>query len=50
MFARLLLAVAVSTSAALFSSSEPVRFTLAAPFDELFEHGRTDDTYTVTGT
>jgi hypothetical protein len=50
MFARLLLAVAASTSPTLFSASEPVRFQLTAPFNELFEHARTDDSYTVTGT
>jgi hypothetical protein len=47
-FARLALAVAVAASA-LFSSSEPLPLELRAPFNELFDHARTDERYAVTG-
>jgi hypothetical protein len=50
MIARILLAVAALADPALFSASEPVRLQLTAPFNELFEYARTDDSYTVTGT
>jgi len=35
--------------AALFSSYDVLPLTLEAPFKDLFEHARTDDTYAVTG-
>lgn len=50
MFSRLLLAAVLSTSPSLFSTSEPIAFELTAPFNELFQYARDDDTYTVTGT
>lgn len=46
----LLLAATVWISSTLFSSAEPVTFQLTAPFNELFEHARTDESYSVTGT
>jgi hypothetical protein len=49
MLARLLLVAAASTPA-LFSSYDVVSLQLKAPFNELFDHARTDDTYSVTGT
>jgi hypothetical protein len=48
-FARLVLALAVAAPA-LFSSFEPLPLELKAPFNELFEHARTDESYAVTGT
>ena len=33
-----------------FSNHEPLAFTLAAPFNDLFQHARTQDGYSVTGT
>jgi hypothetical protein len=47
--ARVVLAAAVAASA-LFSSFEPLPLELKAPFNDLFEHARTDETYAVTGT
>jgi len=49
MLARLLLVAAVSASG-LFSSYDVVSLQLKAPFNDLFDHARTDDTYSVTGT
>ena len=49
MVARLLFAAA-ATASALFSSYDVVSLQLKAPFNELFDHARTDDTYSVTGT
>jgi len=48
-FARLVLAVAVAAPA-VFSSFEPLPIELKAPFNELFEHARTDESYAVAGT
>ena len=47
---HLLLAAALWSVSTLFSASEPVQLRLAAPFNELFEHARNDDAYTVMGT
>jgi hypothetical protein len=49
-FARLIVAAAALAAASLFSSFEPLAFELKAPFNELFDHARTDDGYAVTGT
>jgi hypothetical protein len=49
MLARLLLVAAASVPA-LFSSYDVVSLQLKAPFNELFDHARTDDSYRVTGT
>ena len=49
MIARLIAAAALAASP-LFSSFDPVAFELKAPFNDLFEHARTDDSYAVTGT
>src|SRR5438067_1381955 len=48
MLSRLAIVVAASVSA-LFSSYEVVSLRLEAPFNELFDRARTDDTYRVTG-
>jgi hypothetical protein len=48
-FARLLVATAVVASS-LFSSFDPLTLELKAPFNDLFEHARTDETYGVAGT
>jgi hypothetical protein len=44
-----MVAAAVAASQ-LFSSSDPLSLELTAPFNELFENARTDETYAVTGT
>ena len=49
MIARLTFVATVAASA-LFSSYEAVPLELKAPFNELFEHARTEDDYQVTGT
>jgi len=48
-FARLVLAAAVAAPA-LFSSFEPLPLELKAPFNDLFEHARGDESYSVAGT
>jgi hypothetical protein len=48
MLTRLAIVAAASVSA-LFSSYDVVSLQLEAPFNELFDHARTDDTYRVTG-
>src|SRR4051794_34726673 len=47
--ARLLLTLGLLTGPSLFSTHDPLRFQLTAPFAELFENARDDDSYTVTG-
>src|SRR3982751_2580236 len=48
MLARIAAAVALSASS-FFSSYDVVPLQLKAPFNELFEHARTDESYAVTG-
>jgi hypothetical protein len=51
MLSSYVVAIAAAAPAhALFSSPEPLAFTLAAPFNDLFQHARTQDGYSVTGT
>jgi len=49
MFGRLAL-VGVLAASSLFSSFEPLALDLRAPFNDLFQHARTDEDYAVTGT
>src|SRR5262245_3299018 len=42
--------VAVLAASSLFSSYQPVALELKAPFNDLFQHARTDENYAVTGT
>jgi hypothetical protein len=50
MFAPTLLAAAVWVASSLFSTPEPVRLQLTAPFNELFEGALSDESYAVSGT
>ena len=42
--------IAAAPAQTLFSSHEPLALTLIAPFNDLFQHARTQDGYSVTGT
>jgi hypothetical protein len=48
--ARVLLVLAAAAVPPLFSSYDVLPLRLEAPLNELFEHARTDDSYTVSGT
>jgi hypothetical protein len=48
-FPRTIVAATIAASA-LFSSFDAVALKLEAPFNELFDHARTDESYAVTGT